>query len=112
MKFCKNVKLPCAEVLFIMRCVDDHCQKDFGYEITITSGSDSAHSTPQSRHYIGYAFDFRLKDLDGDSSSISPQDFDIAKAIIASIHKKERVPNGTIFVIEPNHIHCQYNGIP
>ena len=69
-----------------------------GYEMTITSGCDGEHK-PNSSHYRGKAFDFRVFDLPENASAKT-----WAKRIQAAL-------GSCYFVLlEKDHLHVQFNG--
>ena len=69
-----------------------------GYEVTITSGCDGKHE-PNSSHYKGKAFDFRIRDF--------PED----KSLTVWRDRVQRALGNCYFVLlEETHLHVQYNG--
>ena len=83
------------EVMRIPYLVQKHAPE--GYEITVTSGCDGVHSTPQSAHYSGRAFDFRTRDFPAGLATWQ--------------HRVQEALGSCYFVLlEKDHLHVQYNG--
>lgn len=74
--------------------------KKYGIEegVTVTSGLDGCHSAG-SKHYYGYALDLRTKYFTDDIKNL------VAFELEASLTDDYSV------IVEPSHIHVQYNRI-
>lgn len=68
--------------------------------LVVTSGSDGVHPAGGATdpHYLGYAFDARIRDLD---ESILP---------LLVVDLREALGPQWRVVVEPNHLHCQNQG--
>jgi len=74
--------------------------KKYGVEegVTVTSGLDGCHSAG-SKHYYGYALDFRTRYFTDD---IKNQ---------VAFELESRLTDDYSVIVEPSHIHVQYNRI-
>ena len=75
-------------------------------DFVLTSVKDGKHGE-NSLHYGGYAFDARLRHLDGNSGNISSEDRLLAMAYAKDL--RERL--GSLFdvVVEGDHFHIEYD---
>ena len=71
--------------------------KDYGYDCTVTSLSDSLHSV-RSLHYSGYAVDLRIKHISSRADVVAIG-FDLRKALGSNFD----------VVLEVDHIHVEYD---
>lgn len=84
--------------MVIAAIIVEQVSNDYGQECWITSNGDGVHSSPRSRHYIGFAVDFRNRDV--------PQRK--KQAMADEIQKRL---NSEFYVkLESTHIHVQFNG--
>ena len=72
----------------------------------IYSVVDGVHG-PNSKHPEGFAFDIRIKHLDGNDKDISAEDMRIARMIAAEL--REALGPQYDVVVESNHIHVEYD---
>mgnify|MGYP001825392817 CR=1 FL=1 len=70
----------------------------YGQEGVITSGCEGVHSK-NSKHYIGYALDFRHRDMDSEMTKRR-----------AAKEMQEALGAEYYVMYEDSHIHVQYNG--
>ena len=81
----------------VMRIIDAVCAEAVpGYDVTVTSGCDGEHSMGSS-HYIGKAFDIRIRDYPGKIKTWTDR-------IRQALGKRYFV------LLEADHIHIQWNG--
>jgi hypothetical protein len=79
----------------------DRIWSNYGQELVITSGTDSAHSSG-SLHYYGFAVDFRTRYFD------EPDRHKVFKELSDDLRLKNR---DYCVIWHPTHIHVEYRGV-
>ena len=101
MKLKSGVKLGQIKPEIVAAClVIEPILKRHGQELIITSCRDGRHSK-NSKHYLGYAIDIRIWDL---------QQHNEVEAV--AILLQDALTDEYYVHVEPDHIHLQFNGLP